>query len=103
MKQELKKLASSLSLLILTITMLPIKALVVMLLANLFNLEFISQFSFLQILGGIIIFNLLNSKGNIREFKEEKEDSDRWKELGLKLAQLVLVIALSYMFLHIFN
>ncbi len=105
MKKELKELLNVIALLIATISLAPLRAWAILLIANLFSLTLITQFSFAQILGIVCILKLIIVEVSHKGIKEEdiSNSKNNWKNLGIKVLHIVMSIVIAYMFFGIFN
>lgn len=100
--KELKELGEVLLLLILNIAIAPLRAFALLLIANLFGIGFITQFSFVQVIGIVTIFKLISV--NVKNNGSVKiEAANQWKDLRLKVLHIALSVGLAYMFFYIFN
>ena|SRR6478736_2627395 len=105
MKKQLKELGELILLLLLNILIAPLRACAVLIIANLFSLAFITQFSFVQILGIVCVFKLISFNVENKGLKKEEKRNmiDKWKTLGLRILHIVLSVVIAYLFFWIFN
>ena len=105
MKKELKEFGELLLLLILHIAMMPFEALILLVIARKYELSIITQFSFVQIIGIVLIIGLarMKHKSN-QDYNDDKNKASLhgWKRLRDRFFAVMLILSLAYLFHGIF-